>query len=57
MRVSLEIANVEAAMDFIEKVSAKEQSLTHHFIKQFASTCCRELTDEEIGLRAYELGM
>jgi Fic family protein len=41
-----EIANVEAAMDFIEESISEGTELTHHFIKQLHHLVVGELTDE-----------
>ncbi|MDI4651764.1 MULTISPECIES: Fic family protein [Pseudoalteromonas] len=41
-----EIANVEAAMDFIEESISGGTKLTHHFIKQLHQLVVGELTDE-----------
>lgn len=41
-----EIANVEAAMDFIEESISEGTELTHHFIKQLHQLVVGELTDE-----------
>ncbi|MCH2232463.1 MAG: Fic family protein [Crocinitomicaceae bacterium] len=41
-----EIANVEAAMDFIEESISEGTELTHHFIKQLHHLVVGELTEE-----------
>ena len=41
-----EIANVEAAMDFIEESISEGTEFTHHFIKQLHQLVVGELTDE-----------
>lgn len=41
-----EIANVEAAMDFIEESISEGTELTHHFIKQLHHLVVGDLTDE-----------
>jgi len=41
-----EIANVEAAMDFIEESISEGTELTHHFIKQLHQLVVGELSDE-----------
>jgi Fic family protein len=41
-----EIANVEAAMDFIEKSISEGTEITHHFIRELHQLVVGELTDE-----------